>query len=75
MTDKCKHDVDVTGKFNLKKTGEDAKKSNYNPMVHKPNPPLDNNISKSKDEIQSSQMEKRLDYVKLLLWSLPDYLS
>ena len=33
-TDKRKREVDVTGKLNLK----DARKSNYNRVVHKPNP-------------------------------------
>ena len=58
----------------LKKTREDSKKSNYNRVVHKPNPNLSKKISKTRKEPTSSA-EKRLEYVKSLIGSLPTELN
>ena len=52
--------IDMNGNSNLNKTRERARKSNYNRVVHKANLPPDKNFSKSEDEKQLSNMEKRL---------------
>ena len=74
-TSKRKREVDVNGNSNLKKTRERARKSNYNRVVHKANPPPDENYSDSEDEKQLSNMEKRLTSCKSLLRSLPNNLQ
>ena len=71
---KRKREVDVNGNSNLKKR-ERARKSNYNRVVHKATPPPDKNISKSEDEEQHSNMEKRLNSCKSLPRLLPNNLE
>ena len=58
-TDKRTREIDVNGKFNLKRTREDSKKSNYNGVVHKPNPDIKHNISKTSKEPTSSNTDNR----------------
>ena len=68
-----KREVDQGGSFNLKKTRQDALKSNYNHVVYKADPPPDSPESEEKSQL--SKMEQRFVSTKRLIRSLPEDLN